>query len=262
MGAEIKQLLKWAEQQVNQCRPLALRYFKSSRLRVQRKADGSPVTQADQAIEEKLRKALKKDFPGDCIVGEEYGTEGNSTETYWTVDPIDGTRAFSAGLPSWGILLGRVERGKAVLGVCDFPAIGVRLVAAGAEAFERQGTKRINLPKAQVARQLKDAVVFHGGATWWNESPYAKGFSELIKECYLERAYGDCYAYLWLFRNQADVVLEYGVKPWDMVPLAAVAKATGRVVRDCHNKNTLAGPEMVTTTPGLAAKVCRRLSGD
>lgn len=252
-------LLKWAEEQVDLCRSSALRYFQTGRLQVSRKADGSPVTQADRAIEEKLRKALQKDFPGETIVGEEYGTDGSGQDTYWTIDPIDGTRAFASGLPSWGILLGRVENGKAVLGVCDFPAIGVRLLAAGKDAFESDGRRRRRLPQAEISRSLKESVIFHGGASWWLNSPYASGFKDLIDECFLERAYGDCYAYLWLFRNRADCILEYGVAPWDVVPLAAIAAATGREVRDCNNRPCLSGPEMITAAPRMASIISRKL---
>src|SRR3990167_6408889 len=101
-------LLNWVEGQVRACQPIALRYFRSSALRVERKPDRSPVTQADRAIEERLRRALQRACPGEAILGEEFGRSGGSQNTYWTIDTIDGTRAFSSGLPSWGIMVGRV----------------------------------------------------------------------------------------------------------------------------------------------------------
>src|SRR3989338_6676158 len=113
MRAANARLLTWAERQVRACRPIALKYFRSASLRVERKADRSPVTQADRAIEERLRKALARDFPGESILGEEFGRSGACADSFWSIDPIDGTRAFSRGLPSWGIMLGRVEGGPA-----------------------------------------------------------------------------------------------------------------------------------------------------
>ena len=85
------------------------------------------------------RKAIERMFPGEAVLGEEFGRSGRGASTYWTVDPIDGTRAFSRGLPSWGILVGRVEAGRAVLGVCDFPVLKTTVaVAAGPDVVPRQ----------------------------------------------------------------------------------------------------------------------------
>ena len=107
--------LGWARAALMEQRRTALRYF-GGKLRVMRKADRSPVTVADRLIEERLRRELARAFPGDVIVGEEFGRPANPGSTYWTVDPIDGTRAFSRGLPSWGMLIGFVERGRPVMG--------------------------------------------------------------------------------------------------------------------------------------------------
>src|SRR3989338_9152332 len=117
MSDNQRERLRWVERQVLACAPIALRYFRSSRLRVVRKPDQSPVTQADRRIEERLRRAMARAFPGETIVGEEFGRQGSDPSTFWTIDPIDGTRAFSRGLPSWGILIGRVECGQATLGL-------------------------------------------------------------------------------------------------------------------------------------------------
>lgn len=255
-------LLAWVERQVDACRPVALRYFRSSGLAVRRKADGSPVTAADRAIEERLRRALARAHPGERIVGEEYGDSGRGDTTYWTIDPIDGTRAFSRGLPSWGIMVGRVERGVPVLGVVDFPAMGTRLVVApGVPPAERRGRRLVRLPRAAAAPPLADAVLFHGGTRYWARTPYHAGFARLLTTCYLERAYGDCWGFLLAFRGGADAVLEYGVKPWDLVPLAAAARATGWAFGDCAGRPNFLGPELVMAKPGLLPTLTRALRG-
>jgi len=253
-------LLTWIEREVHACRPIALRYFCSSTLRVARKRDGSPVTQADRAIEERLRRALRRACPGEPIVGEEFGTSGRLGETFWTVDPIDGTRAFSRGLPSWGMMVGRVERGQAVLGLIDFPAIGVTIgVAPGVRPYERVGAQTKPLGRVRPVRSLGEAVIFHGGSRWWRRTRYAAGFDRLLRSCYLERAYGDCYGYLWALRGCADAVIDYGVKPWDMVPLAAFAQATGRVLIDFHGRPSWTGPDTIFAHPSLARLMCAQL---
>ena len=260
MAKNQRSLLTWVERHVAACRPVALRYFRSSSLRIERKADASPVTAADRAIEEQLRKAIARSCPGEPIVGEEFGRSGGAGSSYWTIDPIDGTRAFSRGLPSWGILVGRVERGRPTLGVCDFPALGVTLgVAPGVKPFERRGSRVTPLPRPRPVRLLRDAVIFHGGARWWQATPYARGFSKLIRRCYLERAYGDCYGYLWALRGCADAVLDYGVKVWDLVPLAALADASGRAMVDVRGRPSWTGPDSVLASPALARLICQTL---
>ena len=255
-----RSLLAWVEREVRRCRPIALRYFRSPALRVERKADRSPVTAADRAIEERLRKAIQRACPGEAILGEEFGRSGRDGSTYWTIDPIDGTRAFSRRLPSWGIMVGRVERGRATLGVCDYPAIGVTLsVARGVKAYERIGRSRKTLPRPRLPRSLSEAVIFHGGWRWWASTPHAKAFSRLVRACFLERAYGDCYGYLWALRGHADAVIDHNVKPWDLVPLAALAEGTGRVLTDFSGRPSFSGPETIMAHPSLARLISRRL---
>ncbi|MBI4227180.1 MAG: histidinol phosphate phosphatase [Candidatus Omnitrophica bacterium] len=256
-------LLAWVERQVDACRPIALRYFRAPGLVVRRKADGSPVTAADRAVEERLRRALARAHPGERIVGEEYGDSGGGASTYWTIDPIDGTRAFSRGLPTWGVMVGRVERGVPVLGVIDYPAIGARLVIApGVPAGERQGRRFVRFPRVSGGPRLADAVLFHGGTRYWARTPYRARFYRLLTVCYLERAFGDCYGFLWAFRGCADAVLEYGVKPWDLVPLAAAARALGWTFTDCAGHPGFLGPELVMAKPGLLPALTRALRGD
>ena len=260
MSTTQRSLLTWVECQVRRCRPLALRAFRSPRLRIERKPDNSPVTAADRAVEERLRAAIARACPGEPIIGEEFGASGRPGSTYWTIDPIDGTRAFSRGLPTWCIMVGRVERGQPVLGVCDFPALGTTLlVAPGVVAQEREGNRQRPLKRGRPPPPLREAVLFHGGANWWDRSPYVRGFHRLIGSCYLERAYGDCYGYLWAFRGQADAVIEYGVKIWDMVPLAALAHATGRVMVDVRGRPSWTGPDTIMAAPKLAQVIARTL---
>lgn len=266
--------LAWAEAKLIEAQRIALRYFRK-RLSVERKPDRSPVTIADRAIEDYLRRELQRAFPGEPIVGEEFGgspsagasatKRGGSASlvggSYWTIDPIDGTRAFLKGLPSWGMLIGWVERGTPALGACLYPALGVFLgVGPGTPAHERsQGGRRIALRRAPTPPALRDAAIFHGGVKWWLPTRYRGGFHRLVSRCFLERAYGDCYGYLWLLRGGADAVIEYGVKVWDMAPLFALAHATGRVMCDFSGRSCFTGPETVMAHPKLARTIVKTL---
>ncbi len=254
-------LLQWVERQALACRPVALRHFRSRSLRVERKPDRSPVTVADRLIEERLRRALARACPGESVVGEEFGRTGRDGATFWTLDPIDGTRAFSRGLPSWGIMVGRVERGRPTLGLIDFPAIGVTIgVAPGVAAYERGGGGMSRLRRPRRVRSLREAVVFHGGAHWWRPTRYAAGFARVVRACYLERAFGDCYGYLWALRGCADAVVDCAVKVWDLVPLAALAAATGRVLVDGSGRACHTGPVAVFASPQVARLIVKTLN--
>lgn len=254
--------LTWAEAKLREARRLALRYFADG-VRVERKPDRSPVTIADRAIETFLRRQLERAFPGEPVVGEEFGSPAVRGRSFWTVDPIDGTRAFTRGLPSWGILLGRVEEGRAVLAACEFPVFETFLgVAPGVTAYERRGARHLLLPRARRAPGLSDAVIFHGGSGWWLGTTYQTGFAKLVRRCFLERAYGDCYAYLWVLRGNADAMLDYGPTLWDLVPFSALARATGRVMTDFSGRPTFTGPESILAHPSLARQIVKTLQSD
>ena len=263
MAANQRALLTWLEREVRACRPLALRSFRSASLKVDRKPDRSPVTAADRAVEERLRRALAGQCPGEAIIGEEFGTTGRPGSAYWTIDPIDGTRAFSRGLPTWSILLAKIEGGRPVLGLCDFPALDVTVaVARGVPAFERDRGRvsRLRLPRA--VTRLADAVLLHGGLRWWPaEGGLRDRFIRLTRQCFLERSYGDAYGYLWGLRGYADIVVDYGVKIWDMAPLAALAAATGRVMTDFTGRPSWTGPDTIVASPPLVRLVTKILHG-
>ena len=260
MGRVTDERLAWAQAKLGEAQRIALRYFGTT-LRIQRKRDDSPVTVADRKVETFLRAQLRKAFPREVIVGEEFGAPADPGRSYWTVDPIDGTRAFSRGLPSWGMLLSFVEDGKPVMGACLYPATRMFLGAGqGVPAFESDGGARRLLPRVTTPPALSRSAVFHGGSSWWLGSPYGAGFTRLVRQVYLERAYGDCYGYLWLLRGHCDAMIEYGVKVWDVAPFAAIAGSTGRVMLDCSGRAAFQGPECIVAHPKLARHIAEVLA--
>ncbi|MBI2885402.1 MAG: hypothetical protein HYY15_04435 [Candidatus Omnitrophica bacterium] len=252
--------LAWVESELRACRRIALRYFARPG-RIELKPDHSPVTMADRTIEERLRRAIQRAFPGEAIIGEEFGASARAPKSYWTIDPIDGTRAFSRGLPTWGMLVSWVQEGRPVLGACDYPALDAFLgVGPGTAAYERSGGRRISLKRAPAPPPLERAVIFHGGSNWWAPTRYRAGFQRVVQRCFLERAYGDCAGYLWLFRGGADAVLDYGVKVWDMAPLAALAHATGRAMTGCDGRPNFTGPGTILAHPAMIRVIVKTLT--
>jgi histidinol-phosphatase len=134
---------------------IALRSFRAG-LAVDRKADGSPVTEADRAAERAAREWLAERFPRDGVVGEEFGEHVGASGRRWILDPIDGTKSFIAGVPLWGTLVAVAEGDRVLAGAASFPAVDEHLVAgAGAGCWTATGTRcRVS----QVAR-LDEATV-------------------------------------------------------------------------------------------------------
>jgi histidinol-phosphatase len=158
-------------------------------------------------------------------------------------------------------MLGRVERGRATLGVVDFPALGVTMSAArGVPPYEQGAGNARRFPPPPPVPALADAVIFHGGARWWAGTRWQRGFHRLVRDCFLERAYGDCYGYLWAFRGCADAVIDNAVKPWDLVPLAALAQGSGRALTDCSGRPSFSGPDTVMGQPAFVKRIVRLLN--
>jgi fructose-1,6-bisphosphatase/inositol monophosphatase family enzyme len=138
--------------------------------------------------------------------------------------------------------------------------IDVTIAAApGVSAYQRVRGSVRRLAPPRSLRSLDEAVIFHGGARWWLPTRFASGISRVMRACYLERAYGDCYGYLWALRGCADAVIDYGVKPWDVVPLAALARATGRVMTDFSGRSSWTGPQTVFASPSVARLIIKML---
>ena len=101
-------------------------------------------------------------------------------------------------------------------------------------------------------KNLNEAVVFHGGASFFDGSKYRKGFGKIIRSAFLERAYGDCYAYLWVLRGYADVMIDCGVKEWDLAPFSVFARNTGRVLINFKGRPDFKGPDTIFGNPSIA----------
>jgi myo-inositol-1(or 4)-monophosphatase len=215
-------------------------YFRAG-VAADQKADESPVTVADRGAEELLRKILSEAFPEFGILGEEFPGVNLGAQHVWVIDPIDGTRAFITGRPSFCTLLGLLEDGVPVLGFIDQPVTGERWVGGrdvpgrfkgkfGGAIGTRAGTA---LAGAELSSTAPEMFVGDGAAR----------FARLQGKC--KRVYwgGDAYAYGLLALGQIDIVAECGLKPWDWAALAPVVEAAGGVVTDWEGKKLRLGSD-------------------
>jgi histidinol-phosphatase len=205
---------------------IALRYFRGD-VQVTRKADRTPVTQADHEAEAAIVARLQSAFPDIGFLGEEFGAQGSQSRR-WIVDPIDGTKNFVRRIPYWATLLALEEDGDITLGVVHSPATGELFWARRGQGAWADG---VRLGVSTVDR-LADAMLVHssldllrpleGGRCW-------DGFVRLVEGTDRQRGFGDYFGYTFVLRGQAELMLEGDVKPWDVAPFKVLfAEAGGR----------------------------------
>jgi histidinol phosphatase-like enzyme (inositol monophosphatase family) len=209
----------------------AARDFFRSPLSVEFKADESPVTQADKAIETELRAYLTEQFPDDGIFGEEHGIEGEQSDNLWVIDPIDGTRSFLAGHPLFGFLLGHLVQGEACLGVIGMPALNETFVGIKGEGATLNGEEIHTSSQTK----LDQAILFiNEGEKLFQDKPEL--FGRLVKSGQTRRLAYDCYPHALLAAGHVDVVVDYDLQPYDFLPVAAVIEAAGGIMTDWQGR--------------------------
>jgi len=211
-----------------------------------------PVTQADRAAEAAMRDVLARHRPQDAILGEEFGPHEGTSGWTWVLDPIDGTRGFISGTPTWGVLIALSDAQGPCLGIIDQPYIGERFVGGAGMAIVTGPTGSHPL-QAATTDDLAEATVF---TTFPEVGSPAQGaaFAEVASKCKLTRYGCDCYAYALLAAGQVDLVIEAGLQAYDIQAPIAVIEAAGGVVTTwtgapAHD----GGTALAAATPALHA---------
>ena len=223
-------------------RPFIAKWFRQNPHTTQ-KADLSPVTIADQQVENALRDVIQAAFPDDAIQGEEFGsatinTAGNATGRFcWVIDPIDGTKAFISGKPVFGTLVGLTDQGVPLAGMIDMPVLDEtyigHLIGHNPADQQRQSACRMN---AAIVRPSPCQTL--ATARLATTSPLAlssaglTGFNHLAAQAALTNFGGDCHNYALLAAGHVDLVMEDSLAPHDMIAVVAVMQAAGAVVTD------------------------------
>lgn len=211
--------------------------------RAQTKPDRSPVTEADGRVEERLRAFVERNFPGTSFFGEETGRSENRAPLEFVVDPIDGTRAFMRGLPTWSILVGLVENGRPVVGIAYMPAAGDLFVGVRGEGADHNGRPC----HVSAVASLDDALVSHGGLGQFAAQGITDRLPLLAERAYTTRGFADFDGYRQVLLGRADAMIDPDVKPYDIcVPWLLVEEAGGRMT-------SIEGHERIDAGSGLAS---------
>ncbi|MDF1717529.1 MAG: histidinol-phosphatase [Antarcticimicrobium sp.] len=213
-------------------RAAILPYFRHPDLVTDNKeADGfDPVTEADRAAEAAMRDLLSRHRPADAILGEEFGARPGSSGRTWVLDPIDGTRGFLSGTPTWGVLIALSEANGPVLGIIDQPYTQERFIGAPGVAVLDGPRGRVAL-STRSTETLDRAILFTTFPEVGTPEDRA-GFQAVSEQVRLTRYGMDCYAYALLAAGQIDLVIEAGLNAYDIQAPIAVIEAAGGVVTD------------------------------
>jgi len=231
LDADLKaELAAVAHALADAARPIALRYFRDREMVADNKLAGGfdPVTIADREVEQAMRAILAERRPDDGILGEEFGTHAGTSGLTWVLDPIDGTRGFISGTPTWGVLVAVNEGAGPIYGVIDQPYIAERFSGGFGTASVDGPMGKRDLRVRQV-KDLAEAVIF----TTFPEvgtSHEGAAFHALAMRTKLTRYGMDCYAYALLAAGQVDLVVEAGLSAYDVQAPIAVIEAAGGIV--------------------------------
>jgi histidinol phosphatase-like enzyme (inositol monophosphatase family) len=207
-----------------------LRHFRADGLEAENKESArfDPVTVADRAAETAMRAVLAERRPQDAILGEEFGAVSGTSGLTWVLDPIDGTRGYLSGTPTWGVLIAVSDARGPILGIIDQPYIGERFTG-GFGRSEVQGPMGHKVLRTRAPRALSEAILF---TTFPEVGTPEDGaaFARLSRQAKLTRYGTDCYAYALIAAGQIDLVVEAGLQAYDVqAPIAVIEAAGGKV---------------------------------
>jgi histidinol-phosphatase len=229
---------------------LSLPRFRAVDLHVETKPDLTPVTDADRAVERALRERIARERPGETVLGEEEGDEGGDVR--WIVDPIDGTKNFSRGIPVWATLIALERDGVVVCGVASAPALGHRWWAARGEGAYRDGER---LAVSRIARLEEATVSFSRSGL---DDPRTIG---LALAAWHAQPFSDFWAHLLVAEGGVDVAAEHVMNVWDNAVLQVIVEEAGGRFTDLRGDARIDGGNAVSTNGLLHDEVLARLTG-
>jgi histidinol phosphatase-like enzyme (inositol monophosphatase family) len=217
-----------------------------------------PVTAADRAAERAIAKHLASAFPEHGMLGEEYGSRRPDARFRWVVDPIDGTRAFITGMPTWGTLIGLMDGDQAVLGMMDQPFTGERFWSTRAGAHARDADGKTRHLKTRACASIGTAVFSSTHPDLFATAKEQRVLDAIKSRVRLTRYGGDCYGYCMLAAGHIDLIVEPGLKPYDIVALIPIIERAGGCITTWDGSPATNGGNIVAAgDPALHEAVLR-----
>ena len=206
-----------------------------------------PVTNLDRAFEKFIRNIIVKQFPEDAILGEEFSEKYSDNNYKWIIDPIDGTRAFMVGAPTWSNLIGLTHKNLSILGLANFPVLNKFYINDQKKSYLVNDKKTI-LKTSKETNLIKCKIIGH-----LHEMLFQKKYNKKIKKIissvsYFGAATFDALNFCLLAEGKVDAVIETGLKPFDIVPLIPIIEKAGGIVTTWDNKSAIQGGNILATS--------------
>jgi len=263
---------------------ITLDRYQSQDLVITTKPDNTPVTDADRAVETAIREALGTHRSGDGLVGEEFGSDKGSSGRYWVIDPIDGTKNFMRGVPTWATLISLVQvdasgNEEVVVGIASAPALARRWAAAkghgatvrfnaGTDDFTDTDTDKdfesfslaVNEKKISVSKvsALSDASISYSDFVGWGDR--LEPFQKMLAGAWRTRGIGDFWSHMLVAEGAVDVAVEPSLAVWDMAALDIIVREAGGVFTNTAGQSGPFGGSGVSTNGILHNEVINRLN--
>jgi len=248
----LQDFLRFAETTAREAGVLTMEYFLTDAARPEFKADDTPVTVADRRAEELIRRRIGESFPGHEIVGEEFGATSGGSDYRWIIDPIDGTKSFTHGVPLYGVLLALEIRGTVEVGCAHFPALGETVAAAtGCGAWWNGKPARVS-----EVSELNRAVCAHIDTAYFGKNGKGEKWERLQKAVYYNAGWCDAYGYLLVATGRAEIMLDPVMAVWDCGPFPPIFREAGGYFGDWSgHEGRIDGGEALATNAALRDEV-------
>ena len=216
-----------------------------------------PVTSADKAFEKFISKEIKKKFPKHQIIGEEFDYKKTNSDYTWVIDPIDGTRSFVIGNPTWSNLISLNYKGKPIIGLANFPILKkfyYNTSDKSAYISENGKKRRLKVNNKATFSNMKLSAAFHGSLSLRQQKKIPKILKQMQFPCV------DALSYSHFADGKLDVVLQCSNKIWDIFPLIPIIKAAGGIISTWDNQDAIkAGNIICSSNKNIHKKVLRIL---
>jgi histidinol-phosphatase len=227
---------------------ITLGRYRADDLVVEAKSDLTPVTEADRAVERAIRGRLAEVRADDAVIGEEYGAGSDLASTRrWIIDPIDGTKSYVRGMPTWSTLIALAVEDEIAVGVVAAPALGRRWWARrGAGAFADGRRMQVSSVSA-----LDDALLTWSGIEDWDAIGRLGAIVELGRSCWRSRGVGDAWQYMLVAEGVAEIALDPAVSLWDLAAPQVIVEEAGGRFTDLGGVRTADGGDGIATNAHL-----------
>ena len=240
----INEFLKFSNKLADNSRKISLNFFKT-KLNVKSKSNTKfdPVTEADISIQNYINKSINKKYPSHSIVGEE-NSKIQDSEYEWCIDPIDGTRSFITGFPTWGTLISLSKNGKVILGIVDMPALDERYIGYNKISYKITNNRK-KILKVKRNKDLSKSILSTTSIYELKTRKDKNDFNKVSKKVSGVHFGGDCYQYCLLADGHIDLIIETGLNSWDIRALIPIIKNAGGSIKTWKNEDPKDGGRII-----------------